>query len=245
MMIHPLPQKGLATSMKKLLAIALLVLTWQVVNAQTTLRTLKNVRPSYYEAETKYPHFTGRTPLARFASRTISKWAKKTHSQFIRESKVVLRMPSRPMLPYFYEVRPKVTYCHASRLISVRFSCSEYTGGAHPNSWYAVFNFGLIDGKPRRLTLGDLFRKGSAYRQRISNAILQKLRRDERALYIVSGEVTSLSTPQLNSFSIGYDSLTFLLNPYEVGPYASGSFEVKLSLAELGPDFRKSLIARR
>jgi hypothetical protein len=54
-----------------------------------------------------------------------------------------------------------------------------------------------------------------------------------------------LSVEQLNRFSISPTNLTFLLNHYEAGPYASGRFEVVLSITDLGPNFKRALILAR
>ena len=57
--------------------------------------------------------------------------------------------------------------------------------------------------------------------------------------------MTRLTPLQLNSFCIDRDGLTFLINPYEAGPYSSGTFQVKLTLSELGPHFKRALILRQ
>lgn len=235
--------------MKKLLTLALLASAWSALAATETAKTLKTSRPGQYEVETRYPRFRDRTPLIRLANRTIEQWAKKGHAGFIQEAKNAFKAleagGSEPLAPYSHEVDYKLTYYYAPRLISVRFDSMEYRGGAHPISYYSVLNFGEIDGKAKRLTLGDFFRPGSGYRQMVSDAVIEKLKKKEGTDFVASGEVKSLNTEQLNRFSISRDGLTFLLNHYEAGPYSSGRFEIKLTPSELGPDFKKAIILGR
>ncbi|MCC6446400.1 MAG: DUF3298 and DUF4163 domain-containing protein [Armatimonadetes bacterium] len=231
--------------MKKcLLTVILLAAVWQTAAAGTTYKTLKAAQPGYYRVEIRYPHFADNTPLARLANRTIREWARRQRRRFIEEARKSFRL-GRPIAAFELTARPEVTLYSPSRLISLYFDTMEYTGGAHPTAPYHVMNFGMAAGKPRRLSLADLFRPGSSYRKAVSDAVIARLRTREGADWVQNGEMKALDTFQLDRFVIGRGGLTFLINEYEAGPYAAGRFEIKLPLRELGPDFRRSLIQGR
>lgn len=116
------------------------------------------------------------------------------------------------------------------------------THGAHPNSFISTRNYGQFGGRPKRLTLGDFFRPGSNYRAKTTVILLAKLRKNESAMWIDDGTVKEITTDQLNNFRAAPDGLTWIFNPYEMGPYAAGYVETKLSLNDLGPDFRREML---
>jgi hypothetical protein len=231
--------------MMRTLVLALLLSLGAVAEAATVYRTVKTARPGYYTAVTRYPRFTERTPVTRLANAAIAREARGAQAAFVKAARKAQAGTGRPHAPYEHRTEAKVSYFYAPRLVSVTFDTLEYTGGAHPISPYWVLNFGLIDGRAKQLVLGDLFRSGSDYRGRVTELVLRKLKAKEGATWVIDGSVKSLSTEQLNRFAVRPDGLTFLINQYEAGPYVAGRFEIPLTLAELGPDFRRSLIVGR
>lgn len=147
--------------------------------------------------------------------------------------------------PYEYQGEGAVTFARPARLISAVLDVYKFAGGAYGNAWYFPFNYGVIDGKMRRLVLGDLYRPNSGHERLVSMAVIAKLKTDKGATWVRDGQMTSLSVEQLNRFSITPRGLVFLFNQYEAGPYAAGRFEVTLSVQDLGPGFRRDLLAPR
>lgn len=231
--------------MRKALVTVLCLLACSAVGAKTVIKTLQARKAGYYEATTRFPQFAERTPLTQLANRTLRDWATRTQNDFLDGTQTAQKQLGKPISPYQRLVNTKVTCYYAPRLISVQFDTLEFMGGAHPNSDYVVFNFGMINGKPKRLKLDDFFRGGAEHRRVVSDLVINKLRDNPAAASVQSGEVTALNTEQLDRFSIVPDGLIFLLNHYEVGPYSSGRFQVKLTLDELGPDFKKALLIAR
>lgn len=213
--------------------------------AATTLKTLSSARPGYYHAVGKYPVFSERTPVARLANQTLAAWARRTHQTFIRESEQTFKDLGKPTANYEQVFTCSIGFNDAPRLISVRFERMEYTGGAHPNTIALTFNFGLINGTAKRLTLGDLFTSGSDYRKKVNDLVMAQLKKNEAAAFVADGTMKNLNTEQLERFVIEPDGLRFILNRYEAGPYAAGDFEVKLNLRELGSDFKRQLLVGR
>ncbi len=225
-----------------LLATALVALACQSGSAATVMKRAVGVKPGYYDIQLTYPHFSDATPLVRFANTMLALWARSELDRFPQEHRRVFAGSDKPRALYTYKATPKVSSFAATRLISVVFDTYQYTGGAHGNPAYVVFNFGVIDTKATRLALGDLFAPEAPYRRFVSEAVIKKLKRDERAAFVRNGQVKSLTPLQLERFVVDSNGLLFLIDPDEVGPYTSGRFQVKLSVAELGPGFRRTFV---
>src|SRR5690606_38818020 len=61
----------------------------------------------------------------------------------------------------------------------------------------------------------------------------------QEAMWVVQGDVTSLTTDDLAAFTLDAAGLTFHFSPYAMGPYVQGSFRVTLpfeALAGLAAD---------
>lgn len=107
-----------------------------------------------------------------------------------------------------------------------------YTGGAHPNTFFASY---LLESRPSGITLleiDDLFRKDSSWLRRLTPLILEDLARQEAA-WVTQGHVAELTPIDLAAFTLSADGLTFYFAPYAMGPYVQGSFEVTLPFVTL------------
>jgi len=231
-----------ARAVRWLLATALVALACQSGSAATVMKRAVGVKPGYYDIQLTYPQFSDATPLVRFANTMLALWVRTELDRFTQEHGRVFAGPAKLRAPYTYTATPKISSFAATRLISVVFDTSQYMGGAHGNPAYVVFNFGVIDTKATRLALGDLFRPEAPYRRFVSEVVITKLKRDERAVFVRNGQVKGLTPLQLERFVVDSDGLLFLIDPDEVGPYAAGRFQVKLSVAELGPGFRRTFV---
>ena len=209
-----------------------------VAQAQTAIRSLPPVNHKYYYAKSSYPVLRGESPLARLADTTLEHWAQTQQSQFVSQARHDFAHGAAQYAPngYGYEVSVAYRYARPFRLFSVCLEQYEDTGGAHPNTFRFTFNFGLVHGRPQRLTLGDFFTPESDYRTRVQSLLLARLHKDSRAAFI--GQYRALTAAQLNHFVVERGGLRFYFDPYEVGPYAAGPIDVMLTAAELGPDFR-------
>lgn len=228
---------------KQLAVAILLVVLARPADAATVMKTLRRERAGLYTAEVKYPQFADSTPLARLVNRTIDAWVRADVADFVKSANTAAgqQLPG----PYEYEGGGSVTYAQPARLISALLDVYKFSGGAHGGSWYVPFNFGVVGGRLKRLVLGDLFRPNSGHQRLVSAAVIAKLEANEGALWVRDGQLTYLTVEQFNRFSITPQGLVFLFNEYEAGPYASGRFEVSLSIQELGPAFRREMLAPR
>lgn len=228
----------------KQIAVAVLTLcaSLQVFSGEPVAKTLKLTREKYYNAVVVYPQFQERTGLAREVNNTIVRWARKDQSRFINQCKKTFETLGQPIAPYDYKADYVVMHSDSARLISVKFEVYEYTGGAHGNLAYVVFNMGRAKGKVQQMMLDDFFEGDTAYRKQVADLLLSKLKQDEGATFVRDGTVDSLTNDQLNRFVVQPDGLLFLFNPYDVGPWSSGAIQVKLRVEELGEGFKRKMI---
>jgi hypothetical protein len=204
------------------------------------LYTLKAKNKSY-QAESAYPKFYANSRLARFVNTEVGHDQRQTFANWVAQSIKSLQGEVSPVGPYQYLSAPSMSF-YSPRLISLCFNAYEFTGGAHGMSVSDARNFGMVNGKPKEIVLGDLFKPGIQYRDLVQTKILAKLKKDPAATWVHEGSVKKLETAQFNNFFIGKGGLTWHFNPYEMGPYANGSIETTLSLAELGSGLRRDLL---
>lgn len=116
-------------------------------------------------------------------------------------------------------------------MLSVRLDFYAYTGGAHPNTWYAFATWAWDDD-------ADEWRSADAcsalrslgYRcdpGALRSAITDDLRSQEAA-WVVEGSVDATTPWLLDPFTVTTRGLQFDYAPYDVGPYAQGPFRVLL-----------------
>lgn len=205
-------------------------------------RVMKTGEKGLYEAKCKYPVFQSSEPVAAMANAEIKKWAASQQNAFLKECKDYFKQfKEKPEAPWEQTIDGEAV-THNSKIISVRIRVNTFTGGAHPVFEDTVFNYAVVNGKAKRLTLDDLFVDRAASRKHVHSLLIKKLKATGNAQWLEDGTVTSLEPAQLNRFVVGRSALTFLFNPYEVGPWAVGNFEIPLTFKELGPKFKKGLL---
>lgn len=139
---------------------------------------------------------------------------------------------------------------HANQnLVSLVYNIGWYgAGAAHPNSYFETYNFALVDSKVLPIELHDLFLDSTAGVSKISELCVKNLQRqywermDEEPDQDIRKWILEGAGPEaknFSSFSISSDHLTFLFAPYQVGPYASGSWSVDVSFFDLLDVLRK------
>jgi len=230
--------------MKKSAFLALILLGAIAQASNYTTKTIKTAKAGSYEATTSYLVWASSHPLARVANPVLKNWAMRQHESWIKEILKAQKEEGKPSSAWEQEIDMEVVRGDI-RIISVNASIYDYSGGAHPNHGSESFNFAMVGGKPKQLKLEDLFRKGSSPGKMVSALVIAKLKNEEGADLVQSGEVKALTVMQLNHFSIGVDGMTWYFDPYEVGPYVAGAFEVKLTWKELGPNLNRSMVLGR
>jgi hypothetical protein len=208
--------------------------------SQYASRTLTAIKADYYRANSEYLAFL-RHPLKASVNSVLKTFAETEHNRWVEEARKTQKDLGKPTAPWELEIAMHVEF-ESSRVLTIGISTYTYTGGAHPNHWIDMVTFGMASGKPRKFALGDFFAPGFDYAGHISKLVIGKLASAEGADWVKSGEVKKLDAKMMQRFAPQKDGMVWFFNPYDVGPYAAGDFEVKLTLAELGPNFKQALL---
>ncbi|KTB77142.1 hypothetical protein AO072_14575 [Pseudomonas syringae ICMP 13102] len=116
--------------------------------------------------------------------------------------------------------------------LSLSYTVGWYgAGAAHPNTGFECHNFAIIDSKIFPLEISEIFDDWQAAKNIIIKACIQDIQREywermgefpnDEAMKWINAGVNS--NPEENCV-ITEKGLTVLFSPYEVGPYAAGSF---------------------
>jgi len=103
---------------------------------------------------------------------------------------------------------------------------TDFTGGPHSNSTTQAFVFDTRDGS--RLTLDDLFVPGF-------DEILTDIINSHVAESLSEEDIDALfetTVPPTGNYILTSDSITFIYNPYEIGPYSIGTPSVSIPIKE-------------
>jgi hypothetical protein len=146
--------------------------------------------------------------------------------------------PDRPP----YEKTITVTAAaETGKLFSLKRTDFDYSGGAHPNT----LTTGILWDKAlkRQIGLSDLFRKGAdltALDQALCSAVnaAKRTRSPDSASVTLDGKDFSCPRVADTPFVLTPGSapgkaagLTFLIGPYQVGPYVEGAYEIAIPAA--------------
>src|SRR5665213_2697647 len=134
--------------------------------------TKSKVRKDYWEASATYPKFQATTAVSRLANHTLAEYSEATLKDW---STNITKDMEKPPNPWGEETTP-VVMTATPDLISLEISEYSYAGGAHPNTQQLAFNFGMVKGKAKRLTLSDLFKAGTKPLPLVSKYVIAKLR---------------------------------------------------------------------
>lgn len=213
---------------------------WKGIARLKTLSSNGKVAGKEYHLRGQYPVFAVKTPLTQYANAQLKRYANKNFEQFRTEAKK--EMKESGGLGYEYDSGPSLSWYKPSRIVSLNMNTYRFMGGAHGLGLSDGITYAMINGKPKEIGLKDCFLTGTDYRTPVERAIFVKLRKDERAAWVEDGSVKSLTVAQFNNFVVEKDGLRWTFNPYEMGPYAVGQIEVKLTAKELGPGVNKKVL---
>jgi hypothetical protein len=178
-----------------------------------------------WTSRVRYPVFGGGSALHRQATTAFRAVIAKDLAQY--QSQARKHAAHNQPGPWSFEAEPTVSM-DSYRLISGFYAESTYQGGAHGMTFYKPVTVGVTDGRVRRLTLLDLFVPGSDPVRLCSDLLMARLRHDERADWVKDGTVTSFNAKALSKWVVTRTGITFLFDPYELGSYAAGPFEIKI-----------------
>ncbi|WP_219226122.1 DUF3298 and DUF4163 domain-containing protein [Pedobacter antarcticus] len=152
---------------------------------------------------------------------------------FIKEFDVFNTKDNNPNgNPWFEYIDLKVAANYPNYL-SLKFTYSEYKGGAHPNTLFSYLNYNPQSGNV--ITLDSLVKTDSKTQL---VAVAEKIFRKNEKLsanaslsdgYFFDGGKFALA----QTFTLSPEGLMFLYNPYEIKPYAAGVTELIIPYSQI------------
>ena len=187
----------------------------------------KCVMKSGIEIDIKYPLEILPYP---FVEQTVDAFLTGIRSQYVSDFAAMSGDVSTPGpwgLYIDYEI-----FQFSPEVLSLKFTISDYTGGAHGNSYFQTYTFDVAQNHV--LVLSDLFQPGAD----ILGALAPVVQQD---LAAQMGEFADLQwiqdgTSSLDAYAwfvVTPDALVFFFAPYQVAAYAAGPQTVQIPLAQI------------
>jgi hypothetical protein len=134
-------------------------------------------------------------------------------------------------------------------LVSFRVAASSFSGGAHGMYGCSGVTFEMKNGVPVQVRLADIFQtqNGRGYAEHLSTLVHKDLKRQGASSMddIKPAEFTNrFATLDGVEFTVRPFGLTFYFNPYDVGSYAEGMYEVRVPWSSLKAYLKPNGIAR-
>jgi len=172
-----------------------------------------------------YPRFLHASPAQQALTETMRTNVDAAMQRFLKASRANLKgIPTSIKLEADYHYAIKYYSRDLLSLVETQFA---YPGGAHPSTIYVPFNMQLVDGKATPIALASLFKPGMPYISALSDYLIDALRK-QNAQWVVEGQVKSFKAEDLSAFYLRPHALTFIFQQYAVGPYAQGTFFVRV-----------------
>ncbi|KEQ29626.1 DUF3298 and DUF4163 domain-containing protein [Pedobacter antarcticus] len=152
---------------------------------------------------------------------------------FIKEFDVFNTKDNNPNGNSWFEYIDLKVAANYPNYLSLKFTYSEYKGGAHPNTLFSYLNYNPQSGKV--ITLDSLVKTDSKTQL---VAVAEKIFRKNEKLsttaslsdgYFFDGGKFALA----QTFTLTPDGLMFLYNPYEIKPYAAGVTELIIPYSQI------------
>lgn len=177
-----------------------------------------------YDITVQYPaEFVSEYP---FTADTINDFVDSANATFITATEEIPQegLPGPLTQIFFYDVFP-----YTGDITGIRFTVSEYLGGANPNAFVTTFTFDTED--EELLALDDLFRAGTDY----LNVVAPLAEADLRETYgdALFEEGLQPVPENYENFNLTDDALVFTFDEYQVAPGAAGTPQAEVSLFQL------------
>lgn len=226
--------------MKKVMLLIIFLLLTIPLSAQDELADLCFEKGAIWDAETSAcQYYFGIEMNIHYPLEFIDyPNAQATLDSFFENSRDIFIALADPTYPSFVRVPYSLDMSyglvkHSETIQSIVFTSYEYTGGAHGNSYFATFTFDLAD--DTLIPLEELFidlESGLATIAPIVEAQVTAYYGDfADANWIEEG--TAPIEGNYANFALSEDTLYFYFPPYQVAPYAAGTYTATLPLSDL------------
>jgi hypothetical protein len=175
-----------------------------------------------------YPIFHGSTALTKFASEQAKECVLDQFEEFKRTVDVDNPPPNTGHVPLFRLT--SVVSVVSWDLIAVFVESYSDPGDAHGMMTRLPMNFGIVNGKPKKLRLADLLIEGAEPEDVITNKLFPLLQEAKRKR---GWERLWFTPAQQEKFVITPVGLSWTFGDYDVGPYAEGGYIIKVPWSDL------------
>ncbi|MBS1724193.1 MAG: DUF3298 and DUF4163 domain-containing protein [Armatimonadetes bacterium] len=204
-------------------------------------KSMSDQREGQWSVALKYPVLTKKWPLGELANRVISQGETRAFTEFLASAKKEVPDLRKQGIAggYDYDSSTEIKV-NKARFLSFATNTYVYTAGAHGLGYIKTSNFGIVNGKPKKLRVWDCFVDTPSNHQDLQMRLLEKAMQFENADWVQDGDVTSFDPNQVDNFWVSDAGLNWEFAPYELGSYASGPFTLVLSWGEV-----KGLVNRK
>lgn len=215
------------------------VISNQVSSLNPTWRTIQESKSSKYSINVSYPVFPASHLLSKPVNDLIDKSIQKGISNY---KKSFAEFYDSYQHEWDLTVEPIISR-NDLKVVSFLFYRSEYTGGNHPNTHTDVVNVAVINNKPQSVTLADIASPTTTSYRILNDLVLPKIN-DARLKRTNDSEstITDLPVSFGKNFIISKNGITFIYDAYTFGAYVEGSYDIKLSWAELKGQINQKII---
>ncbi len=149
--------------------------------------------------------------------------------------------PNSALLPYTIEVN-FTTELNTSKLLSFKLLSNSYLGGAHSNPTTKGVTFDLVN--EQVLNFDNIYINDKKIVNSKINFLIEKYIYDNNLTNkLFPFEKGKLPLPYENNFFLTPKEITYIYNPYEIAPYATGILYIPIKFEQLDtilkPSFKK------
>ena len=127
---------------------------------------------------------------------------------------------------YAYSDESSLTVRRAdAQAVSLLYLHYSYTGGVHPNHYYAALNYDTAAG--REIALGDVVSDFNGLKTEMEKRLIDEYGED--TFFDLHDQLQTYTSEQF-AWTLEPEGLRFYFSPYELAPYAAGSQQVFLPL---------------
>jgi hypothetical protein len=185
-----------------------------------------------------WPSFPGTNELLDAISTFLNEEVRTNAAQFLSNGyqmgwEGLKARSTTGMMNWESSANVSISWC-SPQLVSLYQDCWTYTGGAHHNEAISVHNFISSSGKPKEISLDDLFLRRSDWQEKICAMCARELRL-QQASDFTGDPPRQLKVNELSAFTLDDRGISFHFSPYEVGSFAEGSYDVFIAWDELRP----------
>jgi hypothetical protein len=208
-----------------------------LIAAQSSTKIV-NRQANRWDAKLELALIVPADPLTRLASTKVSQQELKRFQAFVAQArKDAKEYRRKEPMRYGYDATSEIRM-RTPRVISVAVSNFTYFGGAHGMNLTRTYNFGMVSGKPKMLSIWDVVRPDPSTQRELQLLLLGKATANPFTDWVQDGSKQSFNKEEIERFWVSEKGLTWEFDQYELGSYASGPFSFTLSWAELGPLLR-------